>query len=451
MIKFLFVLFLLLFSPIELYASSGSVSYENFKRLNIPKHKSEDISWLAFDADITGQYKDFSGFMSLSGRYYYATDDDYMVSLPEGYIQYSRANTNIKMGRQLLDWSPYEKFWGLRDLNGRQGFSLLEYQQEGLVGLNISHRVNNFVDISIFGSSIYIPTVNPSYEFNNGEMSSRAEWVKLPPEMMYIHTKDVPIYYNVERPSLRNIILEKSLGAKLTLSWNRGRVYHGDITGFTLYKPENLLRNHAEGRLSKDLGRVIVTAHPKPSYHLLYGVYLNQKLPASFYVGGGVFGVDPNGDLKADLLIIDPITIERNRHHDFDAEYFKIEQDYERKNHIIFQAGVDRRIFDISFNYIHSITREKNAGDFFGDPVKWKQAMGVLFTYNFSDKFSGLFDFKYDLRIKDTILKMEGLYTFRHRMSFGFGAELLKAPNENSYWSSYRSNDTIYTKLTLHY
>ena len=56
-------------------------------------------------------------------------------------------------------------------------------------------------------------------------------------------------------------------------------------------------------------------------------------------------------------------------------------------------------------------------------------------------------DFRYDLARKDQIVKAEGSYTFLNRATLNIGMELIKSPQDNSYWSAYRANDTVYSSL----
>ena len=75
--------------------------------------------------------------------------------------------------------------------------------------------------------------------------------------------------------------------------------------------------------------------------------------------------------------------------------------------------------------------------------------MGLLLGYKANDKFKASLNLKYDLKTEDTILKNEIIYRPAKHLQLALGAELLRSPQDESYWSSFRSNDLIYSNLAI--
>ena len=49
---------------------------------------------------------------------YYPEGKLTMFSLGEFFIEKNRGNTRVRLGRQVLDWTDGEKFWGIGAFNG---------------------------------------------------------------------------------------------------------------------------------------------------------------------------------------------------------------------------------------------------------------------------------------------------------------------------------------------
>ena len=96
-------------------------------------------------------------------------------------------------------------------------------------------------------------------------------------------------------------------------------------------------------------------------------------------------------------------------------------------------------------------SNERNSDDLYSETVKFKRALGGQFNISITDSWSMMFDLKYDLDRLDNIAKGETKYQINSNMILGFGLEMIKAPDETSYWSPYRTNDTVYTSFGYHF
>ena len=241
-------------------------------------------------------------------------------------------------------------------------------------------------------------------------------------------------------PDISKIIFRKTLGATAEYSWGSGKVF-----GYAFYKPENNVRANAEAYYDLNSEKVIVTAKPIVNHHMALGASVHQKV-GQIRLISGIDVIDPNAKLGKDF------DLSQENQNNFNSEYFKIEPHYDRESYFHAQAIFDRFYYTFSLNYIQLISSNvRNADDFFSDTVKFKRAVGGQVNISFTDSWSLMLDLKYDLARKDNIAKGETLYQINPDMSLGVGLEMIKAPDDTSYWSPYRANDTVYTSFGYHF
>lgn len=395
--------------------------------------------WLSLQFDSQYKSRKFQGMLDADFRLY-TNSSDYLYSLPEAYMQYSNSNYKLALGRKLMDWNRADKTWELGHHNAQQGFNLVGDRQEGLIGLHGETKLARRVRFSYFASTLHLPSLNPSLKVKNGEVSSPLPWTMLPPKKMLLKGKEVPIHYSIGDYNAAEIALQQSLGSRIAYDWKSG-----GVQAYGIYKPENKLRINAEGKLNKTLDRVEVEATPQVNHHLIYGVGANQKLSRRLNMAGGFEVIDPNAHLSTDLGLVDP-TIIKNNKRDFNAEYFKVQPSYQRQSYAHLATNYDASYCRLGFNYLYNFAKQ-NGDDVFGDSVKWHNAVGASMDYDFNDNLSLLMDYKYDIKMGDNVIKNEVSYRFLNQMSVAVGLELIKAPREDSYWSVYRENDTIYSNF----
>ncbi len=404
--------------------------------------QANDSDWLSLSFDSKFRKRRYNGYMDADLRLY-TGNSSYLYSVPQAYIQYRTSRrSDIAVGRKLVDWNPADQTWELGNINGMQGYNLTGDKQEGLFGLHANRRINKNWNIKLFGSAFYAPSLNPAYEIKDGKISSNTPWQAAPPTKMRMKGVDTPIYYEVGEYNVSDIVLQESLGGNLSYNW-RG----GEVSVYGMYKPENKLRINAEGKLRKGADEVHVVATPQVNHHFVYGMGVKQKVNRRVKVSGGFEVIDPNSDLKSDLGlgIVNPTLIKNNKR-DFDSDYIKVEPSYQKQTYVHMGAQYDTPICKMGLNYLYNFS-EQSGDAVFGDAVKWHNAVGVTVDYDFNDNLSMLFDFKYDIEMGDNIIKKELSYRFLNQMSIAVGLELLKAPRDDSYWSVYRENDTVYSNF----
>jgi hypothetical protein len=434
------VLFFLLTSlgAQQVHAASTEISYEKFYRLNKPIYRSESGDWIGLSYETAPPIKQLDTFLMGDMRFYFQDNNSLNYSVQEAYAVYKGDSYTVTVGRKILDWNVNEKYWSLGYLNALQSFTLLSTEEEGVTGVLLNKTIGNF-NFDILGSYLFIPQVNPSIDFKNGNVHSRSEWVRLPPKRTVVSGLEVPIYYNISDYKISKIIFNKSLGANIRYSWQ-----NGGVSAFAIYKPENNLRINASAYYDNlGTGKVIVTADPTVNHHAYYGVQVYQAF-GDIKSRAGLSYIDPNAKLGKDFLI--DIS---NARKTFRSEYFNINPRYDKEAYAHVSLNYDKqKTYKLTLNYIHLISDNiRGNDDFFSDTVKWKSTFGGGFQYFFNDSFDFAFDLKYDVIRDDNILKGEVSYHYNSELNLTFGLEVLKAPDSNSYWSYYRTNDTLYSKI----
>ncbi len=426
------------------FAVNGNISYENFQRLNEPARRTEFEDWAGFNFNVSGRFGEYHFQHQSDYRVYINNDNQVNVSVPSTYLEYKDSNYRLSIGRQILNWNENEAYW-LRDtLNYNQGFYLLGDKQEGLTGIQYDYRPHENFTVSVFFSYLNIPALNPSVSIEDGQVKTNSEWVRGVPEATSIRNRAYPIYYILNMPDIKDIVLKKSLGFRQAFTWNEG---NSELSSYILYKPENNIRQNAEAFLDVDNSdRITVIANPIVNHHLLYGLQYKQNI-GGVKVVAGLDISDPNARFGEDFKVL---SFEELEEQDkiFESEFFTVRPNYDKESYAHITANLNRGNYMASINYIHLMSENVRASDdFFSDTVMWKRAFGGRLRYYFTDNFNVMGDFRYDLARKDQIVKAEGSYTFLNRATLNIGMELIKSPQDNSYWSAYRANDTVYSSL----
>jgi len=431
-----FIGFLAGFSSISC-AGDVSLSYEKFLRLNKPPVRSTSGDWIGIGYETEPSIRQLDYYLLGDVRFYFQDEGAFNYSLREAYVQYQTEDFRLKVGRQILDWNTNEKYWALGYLNALQSFTLLGTEEEGVTEVLYTQAIGP-VEFDFVFSYFFIPQLNPQIDIKNGEVESKSEWVRLPPKRTVINGFEVPIYYAKADVNVNDIIFNKSVGGNIKYKWDDGA-----ISFFSIYKPENKLRINASAYYDNIvLNKVVVEADPTVNHHAYYGSQIYHRY-GDLLGRIGLSYVDPNARLGKDF----PLDI-RNARRTFTSEFFTINPRYEKEGYAHMSLNLDRKSYKLSANYIQLITENtRGQDDFFSDAVKWRQTVGGSVLYSYDDFFSIFLDIKYDLKRKDNILKTEAKYAFTNSFSMTLGAEVLKAPLDESYWSSYRTNDTVYSAV----
>ena len=136
-------------------------------------------------------------------------------------------------------------------------------------------------------------------------------------------------------------------------------------------------------------------------------------------------------------------------------ENYQYEPDIYKEQYITASLSAAWGHGGISFNYISGkeelikkFDEDSNAEPLFGSEMKWKNAVGIDVHYSFMDRFSLYAKVQADIEKLDRLFKAEVRYKYAHFAEIVVGGEILDAPDDSSFWSTFRSNDSTYAKFS---
>ncbi len=414
------------------------------QRLNQSNHqKSLDSLETSYFSSFEG--KNWRGRTNLDLKYLIQKGSKINFSLSQAYINTSdpkEPQSHYTLGRQILDWSPEEKFWQLDHINGLRSFNLMDTKQEGLLGLLYSTRSGR-MRTQIFASLFYLPSLNPRIHVKNGNITTSSGWAQTPPKITSVADREVNIYYELNTPNISDIFVQKSLGLNLETYVNP----HIKLSSFAVYKPENSIRANAEAFYEFEKDRVLVKINPIVNHHLVMGLQTQANIKDRYSLRGGLTYVDPNAKMGKDF---DTLTLKINKEqNNFESDFFKIEPKYEEELYTHASLGFKKPLFSIAFNALHYITKHgRGSDDLYSETTRWKTALGLEGTFSMADRWSGHGSIRYDLVRKDNLANIGVIYQTPSSFSIGLSAELLRSPKRESYWSFHRANDTFFTYVS---
>lgn len=416
------------------------VGYEKFLRLNSPQNKTKNSDWLDFGYQYEMKNNSLNAKFDTDLRLYLNTQN-FSPSLKEAYIEYeSIEGSRYALGRKKIDWNPNEAFWQLNHIQNTQGFRLMDTNTEGLSGFHYSFN-DNLLNIDILLSYFSIPSLNPSVSIEDGAVSSNVDWYKLPPKKTIISGNEVDIYYTLNTPEYRDIVIQKSLGLRMGTDFTIAEGVDAQVNAFSLYKPERTLRVNAEAYYDPSLDKVAVNANPVVNHHMIFGGDY-RMYSKNWNLVTGLVHVDPNARLGSDFDSLS-LSLENNR--TLSSEFFKVEPHYIRETYAHFQYGHKWEEFKLSFNSIYYFSKHpESSDDFYSETVKWVRAVGVAGQLQINDWSQATAMIRYDYKRKDNLLSAQYILNLWRSSVLTFGAELIKSPKTSSYWSAYRTNDTFY-------
>ena len=409
--------------------TKGTLTYGNIQHLNDPQLEGSGSQWV-----------DFSYYnRKEAGRFLFVAEADLriypdaeqtapMLSAKELYVDYHMGSSNLSFGRRVLEWDPTEKYWNQGLVNADRGYNPLEQEQEGIMALRLSRRFNGFSG-EVFGSFVHIPQLNPSMNVKEGKVVSPNPWAKLPPRSAKYQGVEIPIYYDLEIPAYTDLLLQPSAGGRLKVDLGR----RSWLSAHYMWKPENSLRTNATGYYEQDtVERAYVKARPFVNHHQVAGAAFSTKITEQVSLQAGYVDVRPNkeGDTG------------------FKFESLKIQPNYFDEAYARLALVWNNKITTLSLNGIERLKGDVKEDDILGTKPRWRRALGMFIDHSFNDAFGSRIDWKYDVVLKDLLLKQDIWWNIDKHVRIGIGAEMLQAPTKSSYWSYIRSNDSFYSSAT---
>lgn len=382
--------------------------------------------------DLNLTYKSYNGSSSkvfdLSSRV--NDQQKLMYSLKEAKIEFNRANTSLVLGRTILDWSHVDQNWGLGRLNNRVNFDYFEPGQEGLTGILWEQKFKNGFSYSLFGSVVYVPEMNPSIEINEEEksLSCKNPWCDVPASSTEFEGKDVPIYYTVNYPEIADVVFRYTAGLKLGYEKN-----WFSMNAFFMRKPENNISIAAEVVAESDLSAINVEATPQFYYHNIAGGNIEIKFSDELKAYGSAISINPNNVPDGSQPFIQYTGLKPNKKKEEYLSGGLLYSDGDFKGHV---------------GYIARVSEFDKENDILVDLPRWNQAVHVALSKNLTRKlFVGL-DYKFDMLTEDRLTMFNTSYSFGPSVIASLGVNIIGTdPKQESFWSKFENNDSVYSSL----
>lgn len=428
------------------YTHASSVKYDEKSFFELQKvnyanevrEETNNADSIGIDFNKSFQNNEFSGKADIKGKFF-LNNENPAYSLKEAYIEYKSENKKIRFGRQILDWNENEEFWYLGHLNGLSNINFLDRDREGLFGINFQYKTGR-IKLEGFLSYFYLPSLNPSLDIQDGKVVNNGSWGRTPPKTTAIAGVRTPIIYDLNRPNNSDVVFKKSLGGRLTFLGD-----DAETSLYAMYKPENTLRINAIAYANLD-ATVSAIANPLVNHHGIFGASIQfgrKKLQwkNSFQV------VDPNTNLAGDFEVVDPFKLKQDSRQ-FSSEFFTVSPNYQKQSYVTSQLSYVLPDQEIGIHGIYLVEgRDALGDDFLSDAPRWHAAAGISAMFRYHYRWLARGSFQYDLQRQDQLLNFHTSYFLTRGTSIGFGGKLLRSPEVQSFWYSYRAEDQIYMNL----
>ncbi len=168
--------------------------------------------------------------------------DEFYFGVPEAYIRARNLapGFNMGIGRMKRTWSRLDEEFSLGVWQPQLRWDYLAPRQEGLIGIHLEWALSDNFQFTFFTSPLFLPDQGPNYKLTDGHFTSSNRWFVPPQTSLNLLrgsglSKDVPIYFQLDRPSEEAIIMHSSFGL--------GLMYHPSASFWVqanyAYKPLN--------------------------------------------------------------------------------------------------------------------------------------------------------------------------------------------------------------------
>ena len=356
--------------------------------------------------------------------------DQLMFSIPEAKVSYTFGSNQLVFGRSIMDWSELDYNWGFGKINNRKNFDGFEPEHEGLTGFTYNRKTDAGFKFSLFASFVYVPEMNPGMKINkdDGTIGCQNPWCKAPsPEAPISDEVIVPIYYNVNYPEITDVVFRYSAGMRIG--------YEKDIFAIEAYgirKPENSLSTAAEIKYEVDDNRVFADITPQVYYHDVLGGELKIKPTKNITLYGSVMGVYPSKYPDGDEPYI---------------EYTGIKPEKRKEEYAGGGIAFGHEWFNTGINYVARISKYDRKNDLLAEYPRWNQAYHIFANTRIYSRFLVGLDYKYDMLTEDRLAMFNASYHAKNGVQIALGVNVIGSGTDESYWSDFVNNDSVYASL----
>jgi len=175
-----------------------------------------------------------------------------------------------------------------------------------------------------------------------------------------------------------------------------------------------------------------------------------EQRVGKFTAQGAVMVVDPNAKVSADLLVIDPIRLERNDR-TFNPQFFTIAHKYLKQRFVMADLSWQHRRWQVGASLIKQLEQQPATGDdFYGERSRWQSAVGGHLSYQ-RQAATVTMDWRYDFDYQASLLAAKADYQLIKQLKLSLSLEMIEAKSDDSYWSAYRTNDVVYSRISYQF
>ena len=363
-------------------------------------------------------------------------------SLSEVFAQFKLSkNSEVSIGRKLNFWSEADKNWQLGLWQPLFNLDALRLQDQGLTGafLELGNRNWNFL---VFGSPLFIPTMGPNIQEENGSLVADSRWYNQPSNSVPVFDQDTRLIYAIEMPELKELVNQTSAAARFKYEADNG--FWASVNAGR--KPINSLMVQYEFQLNAPVvdSNGNATLKPVVGFHKLAGADLGIKGKNS-EVSISYLQDDPDTKSASDLWVLQrpeamkAVTFHTKYSMETPLTLFpvKVSLDY-----LKITGG---SISDFDSNGIYRSAIFEKRTNFYNA----LRISGAVETQLFSKKTVWNFSYLRDFDQKGTLIGTEALIFPKERFAFVVGADILGVdnPDENvttDFLNQFRANDRYY-------
>ncbi len=363
-------------------------------------------------------------------------------SLSEVFAQFKMSkNSQFSIGRKLNFWSEADKNWQLGLWQPLFNLDALRLQDQGLTGafLELGNRNWNFL---VFGSPLFIPTMGPNIQEEDGSLVADSRWYNQPSNTVPVFDQDTRLIYALEMPDLKDLVNQTSAAARLKFQADNG-LWASVNAG---RKPINSLLVQYEFQLNAPVvdSNGNATLRPVVGFHRLAGADLGFKGRNSEF-SLSYLQDNPEAKSPTDIWVLQSpeamkaVTVHTKYSMETPLTLFpvKVSLDY-----LKITGG---SISDFDSNGIYrSAIFEKRTGFYNAFRIS-----GAIDTQLFLKKTIWNFSYLRDFDQKGTLIGTEALIFPKEHFAFVVGADILGVdnPDENistDFLNQFRANDRYY-------
>jgi hypothetical protein len=419
----------------------GEVRFESMQYMTTLK----DESSLTYSQFLSGRIKgssynkaplSFNWAADLSaGTFFAAKQSYYSVQEIYGSTPLSE-NVEVSVGRKKYDWTEIDRVWSLGLWQPRYAIDALRPEDQGLTGAFIDLK-RQYVQLLLFGSPVFIPTMGPDVREQDGTIKSDNRWYRPPSRQ----AGNIDVSYKLNTGDTWNLVNQTSYGARLRVGETDRGAWFATAAG---HKPVNdLILERCLHCVAVNSQATFVVS-PKVDYHEVYSADLGYKFENVNY-SISYFEDHPKTVLPPEDYAVQqlhPVKIYSAQMewdiNDFLSRSFQVQLAYMRSyGDMIQDIESDGSVSDITiFTYRYRFSNAALA--------RIVSPLVNIYARPLITKFS----YTYDFDQEGSILGLEFQYQWNHKWAYLLGTDILSSDNSNSnsdgFINTFRANDRAY-------